>query len=287
MKKLMFAMTAVAAGAALAGVDMSGNRNGEKLEAPLKDGVYSITLTHKFLDYTSKSITLSSAKGAKFTTEEDALADAEERYGEKVAELEAAAPGYELPEELDRSIVSIKWTKKGKPGAYCTWSYKFTGPSVNTKGIPATKVQSATIKGLYVVGYGADMDGAYLWNTKVQDYFKNDYVNKKKDSKLSLGYVESVAINQPDDWDGVSRDGKAAAGFEWNETMVGWGTGTANKGESGDYEYVKAVSGNTVDQVNEMYGTWKFQADTSSTKLANAGKSIEEILAKKKVELVK
>ena len=276
MKKLMFAMTAVAAGAALAGVDMTKNTT----EAPLKDGVYSITLTHKFLDYTAKSITLKSESKHYCLDVAEALQEASDAYDLKVSELQAAAPGFDFA-DFDEKVVTIKYTnKKGY-----TWSYKFTGPSVNTKGIPATKVQSATIKGLYVVGYG--MDGAYLWNTKVQDYFKNDFVNKKKESKLSLGYAEAVAINQPNDWDGVSRDGKAAAGFDWNGTMVGWGTGTANKGESGDYEYVKTVSGNTVDQENEMYGTWKFQADTSSTKLAANGATIEEILAKKKVELVK
>ena len=279
MKKLMFAMTVVAAGAALAGVDMTKNVT----EAPLKDGVYSITLTHKFLDYTAKSITLKSESKHYCLDEAEALQEASDAYDLKVSELQAAAPGFDFA-DFDEKVVTIKYTKnKGY-----TWSYKFTGPSVNTKGIPATKVQSATINGLYVVGYG--MDGAYLWNSKVKDTFQNEYVNPKNPTKLTsliCGYAEAVAINQPDSWTGVSRDGKAAAGFDWNGTMVGWGTGTANKGESGDYEYVKTVSGNTVDQENEMYGTWKFQADTSSTKLAANGATIEEILAKKKVELVK
>lgn len=321
MKKLMVVAIAVASCTAFA-----------KSEVPLEKGVYSITLTQKDLDYTTKTITLKNQD--KVESHDAAIEAARAAYCDETEKLLKAAPDFDFADFDENQVVSRK------SGQLYTWTYKFTGPSVNTKDIAATKVVTTTLNGLYVTGYD-DLDGAYIWDKKVTGNYTNTLVKadtttsktekydtedeanvraeglkelvgsnvddvlegsiavknsgskwqvtykkitKKNSVKLPEAYAEDFAVV---DSSFVTGDGKAAAGFTWDNDLQGWGTGTANK-EDGVYTTIKTVAGNTVALGLQSYGTWKFQLDTTATKAANKdGATIESVLASKKVELVK
>jgi len=210
------------------------------------------------------------------------------------------------------------------------------GITLTQKELIEKKVVTSTLNGIYVKGYGAGKDGAYIWDKSYGDTYTNTFVKadstttrketwdtateaevrvkelegavgtdvgdvvadsiylhnrtvnykiilKKNTVKVANGYAEPFQVVC--DEDSVAHSGKVDAGFNW-DSMKGWGTGTSkNAGE--DVETIKSVAGNTVDQKNRTYGTWKFQYDSKATKLADEDASIEQILATKKVELCK
>ena len=284
MKKLMIVALAVASCTAFA-----------EEEQAIKKGVYTLSFTQKGLEPAAKKFTEKSKSSDKFygATAEAATANAVAVAESKQSEIIEKLEKDEIWIDPESFVITTKAVKESKSaadkekGAYvCSgWTMTYNAQAVSTKGVKSSKVVSHAISGIYVTGYG-DIDGAYTWDPKVKTGYVNTYVNTKgKEVKLATAMKETDFATEAR----VTEDGKASMVLEW-ESLRAVGTGTsAIKDDKGNYAYVKSIAGNAVDPDPgfETYGTWKFAPDNTLTKLAETtpGITIEQILAKKKVEL--
>ena len=294
MKKLMIVAIAVASCTAFAEETEKSPIVLRNEADGIKQGVYTLSITQKGLEYVTKQHSKkSSAKfygDTKAAAEEAAKSNAVEQIDGIISDF--AQKGLWLDE--DSFKITPKSAKKStsksdkKNGKYVSsgWTMTYTAQAASSKGVPTSKVVSHSVSGIYVNGYG-EIDGAYIWDPKVKTSYVNKYVDKK------LKPVKLATATKDDDIQPVktiaSEDGKASMVLQW-ETLQAVGTGTASKDEDGAYAYVKSVAGNAVDPDLFTYGTWKFAPDSKSTNIANSKdevtkETIEEILAKKKVEL--
>ena len=287
MKKLM--IVAIAAASCTAFAEETKKPEMPNAADGIKQGVYTLSITQKGLEYVTKQYSKKSTTKFYGDTKAAAEAAANSNAWEQADAIisDFAQKGLWLDE--DSFKITAKSAKKctsksdKKNGKYVSsgWTMTYTAQSASSKGVPTSKVVSRSVSGIYVNGYG-EIDGAYVWDPKVKTGYVNTFVDKK--GKL----VKLATATKDDDIKPVTtiatEDGKASMVLEW-DALQAVGTGTASKDADGAYAYVKSVAGNAVDPDLVTYGTWKFAPDSKSTGLAEAGKSIEEILAKKKVEL--
>ena len=226
--------------------------------AAINSTVADLQFAKKSLEYATKTVSFS----YEGTNYESAVESAAAHLAGLVSTIESnKVNGL----EFDPSMFSIESYKEQFKDDVFKGKLKVTLPALDKNGLK-TKVVTTKLNGVMVITNPETPEA--IFQTVLWDNTKN--VNKPY--KYWGVPVDAAIVG------GVkTADGKASLSIAIGD-LQGVATGTVDK----NTKKIKSVAGNFADLVNAGYGTWKY---ANNKKLV--GKTLNEVLTEKKVELVK